>query len=81
MGALQERITSTKKGSITSVQANASEYFDNRFFSVFCDAYAGLNDAYWLRDAALICLKDGDYDTAYSIKPDIECSFILSGKV
>ncbi|MGI5116786.1 tetratricopeptide repeat protein [Treponema sp. SP13] len=49
--------------------ANASEYFDKRFFSVFCDAYAGSNDAYWLRDAALICLKDGDYDTAYSIKP------------
>ena len=48
---------------------NFLQYTDKRFFSIFCDAYLGSNDPYWLRNAALIRLKDGDYDAAYSVKP------------
>ncbi|MBP3709187.1 MAG: hypothetical protein J6I73_02075 [Treponema sp.] len=47
----------------------AVSLFNEAHFQIFYDAYVGSHDLYWLRNCALICVKDGDYERAALLQP------------
>ncbi|MBQ9630140.1 MAG: tetratricopeptide repeat protein [Treponema sp.] len=55
-----------------SVNGEEQFYIDERYLNLYYDAYIGTNDSYWLRNCALIHLKDGKYASATKFFPT-EC--------
>lgn len=54
---------------------NLSEVFQNlSFFPVFYDCYVGTENQDWLVNCALLCLSNGLYEKAASLRPEDEAS-------
>lgn len=49
--------------------SGATSLLNEAHFQIFYDAYVGSHDSYWLRNCALICVKDGDYERAALLQP------------
>jgi len=58
--------------SIASLQSSSAKisFTDRKFYPVYFDAYKGSHDIYWLRNCAVTCMADGEYDKALSLLPD-----------
>lgn len=54
---------------------NLTRYLAPEFFSVYYDAYTGSRESFWLRNAALISLINGDTEKVHSLHPERYTSF------
>jgi len=50
-----------------------TSFTDMKFYPVYLDAYKETQDSYWLQNCAVIEMTAGDYDKAFSLRPD-ECT-------
>ncbi|MCK9170281.1 MAG: hypothetical protein M0P01_07685 [Treponema sp.] len=55
--------------SVSSTGGKPS-FTDIKFYPVYLDAYNETQDSYWLRNCAVIEMTAGDYDKAFSLRPD-----------